>query len=59
MNRDDVSVGTGVIYEDGSGKREDGIVTSMNDSYAFVRYADDHYSKATRFEDLEPLKVGE
>jgi hypothetical protein len=58
VNRDEVTVGMGVIYEDGSGKREDGIVTSVNDSYAFVRYAGDHGSKATRFEDLEPLRIG-
>ncbi len=59
MKHDDAKAGMGVVYTDGSGKREDGIITSFNDSYAFVRYAGDHYSKATQFEDLELMKIKE
>ena len=59
MNREGVHPGMGVIYEDGSGKCEDGIVTSVNDSYAFVRYTGDQYPKSTRFEDLKPLNKEE
>lgn len=35
--------------------REDGVITSANDAYVFVRYAGDRGSKATRPEDLEWL----
>jgi len=34
-------------------KKEVGVVTSMNDSFVFVRYGTDTTSKATRREDLE------
>lgn len=35
-------IGAGVVY--GS---EDGVITSVNDTYAFVRYSGDQHSKAT------------
>ncbi len=35
--------------------REDGVITSANDSMIFVRYGGDRGSKATRPEDLEWL----
>lgn len=31
------------------------MVTSVNDTYVFVRYGSDTHSKATRPEDLQPL----
>jgi hypothetical protein len=40
-------VGQLVIYTPGSGPREDGVITSWNDKYIFVRYGADKISKAT------------
>lgn len=36
-------------------KSEDGVITSVNDTYVFVQYVGDRHSKATRPEDLEFL----
>lgn len=36
-------------------RKEDGMITSVNDTYVFVRYAGDQHSKATSPEDLELL----
>jgi hypothetical protein len=57
-------IGKAVIYrpdDDGSYKptarrAEQGIVTSVNDVWVFVRYGSDHHSKATAPRDLEPLR---
>lgn len=38
---------------------EDGIITSVNDRGAFVRYGRDSTSKLTSFEDLELLTIGD
>ena len=38
---------------------EEGVITSFNDSYVFLRYGTDGWSKATRREDLEWLSVPE
>jgi hypothetical protein len=41
-------VGDGVVYEPYPGApREDGHITSVNDTYVFVRYVGDRASKAT------------
>jgi hypothetical protein len=48
-------VGAGVVYAPSSGKREDGVITSVNASYVFVRYAGDNGSKATNPADLTLL----
>lgn len=51
-------IGRGVVYMPGHGQtNEDGIITSVNDSYVFVRYAGDIHSKATRYEDLRWLSA--
>jgi hypothetical protein len=36
-----------------NGKGERGIITSFNEHFVFVRYRDDHFSKATLRNDLE------
>lgn len=54
-------IGRGVVYYPpevegvDSLPPEDGVITSMNDGYVFVRYAGDVGSKATRYEDLRWL----
>lgn len=41
-------VGDGVVYDPGNGQpREDGVITSVNSRYVFVRYHGDTGSKAT------------
>jgi hypothetical protein len=47
-------IGRKVTYRDRGGyKVEEGIITSMNDQYIFVRYGAETISKATRPQDLE------
>ena len=47
------NVGRGVIYTAYDGApSEQGVITSANDNYVFVRYDGDQQSKATRPEDL-------
>lgn len=46
-----------VVYTDGAGKKEAGVVTSLGDRGAFVRYLGDASSKLTRFEDIEPMDL--
>lgn len=60
MNLDDAraNVGNGVVYKRPDTRLEDGVITSVNDTYVFVRYAGDQTSKATRPEDLELLNRG-
>ena len=49
-------VGRAVVYTPYPGAQtEDGVITSMNDDYVFVRYAGDVGSKATRYKDLRWL----
>ena len=43
-------VGSGVVY-----RGEDGTITSVNDSFVFVRYGSDQHSKATSPGDLQLL----
>jgi hypothetical protein len=49
------NIGAGVVYTPRHGRREDGVLTSVGCSYAFVRYAGDATSKATPPEHLELL----
>lgn len=46
-------IGCKVVYRNGLGQFEDGVITSFNDHYVFVRYGADAHSKATRREDLQ------
>lgn len=45
-------VGRKVIYDPGY-KTEEGVITSFNDHYVFVRYGSDVQSKATNYSDLK------
>jgi hypothetical protein len=49
-------VGRGVVYMPRVGPWEDGIITSYNERYVFVRYRGSETSKATRPLDLDWLK---
>lgn len=52
----ETDVGRSVVYTPYAGaKTEDGVITSVNDDYVFVRYGADKNSKATRPEDLKWL----
>lgn len=47
-------IGSGVVYRPYPGApAEDGEITSVNDSYVFVRFVGDRQSKACRAEDLK------
>ena len=47
------NIGADVVFRGGaSAEDEDGVITSVNDTYVFVRYAGDQHGKATRPEDL-------
>jgi hypothetical protein len=46
-------IGRKVVYKQGYEFREEGVITSFNMRYVFVRYGADVQSKATRREDLE------
>ncbi len=48
-------VGHGVVYRTAHGPTEQGVITSVNDAYVFVRYGTDAGSQATRPEQLELL----
>ena len=48
-------VGLKVVYDGGPGALEEGVVTSVNDRFVFVRYGSDVGSKATPPERLTPL----
>lgn len=50
MNIGDAQAGSRVVYQP---TKEDGVVTSINSTYVFVRYGDDTHSKATDPGDLE------
>jgi hypothetical protein len=56
------SVGMGVVYTPSTmhgpprtARPEDGVITSVNETWVFVRYAGDQHSKATAPQDLELL----
>jgi hypothetical protein len=48
-------LGAGVVYKNGNGSREDGVITSVNNTWVFVRYRGDNHSKATDPSQLEKL----
>jgi hypothetical protein len=48
-------LGRGVVYTPRTGPREDGVITSWNDKYIFVRYDGDRVSKATNPGNLDFL----
>ena len=50
------AIGRAVVYYPTVGKNEDGVITSVNDTFVFVRYGAAKQSAATRPEDLEFLK---
>lgn len=56
INPEKNDIGRGVVYTPRFGPKEDGVITSFNDAYVFVRYKDQHptaHGKATKREDLE------
>ena len=62
MRIEDAEVGRAVVYTPYKGcppdALEEGIITSKNDKYVFVRYGSNYHSKATSPEDLEPVGKG-
>ena len=48
-------IGDGVVYHAGGPAPEDGVITSVNDTYVFVRYRGDFGSKATHPAQLDWL----
>jgi hypothetical protein len=48
----DKDIGRAVRYQPRYRVMEDGVITSFNDSYVFVRYGLDKHSQATRREEL-------
>ncbi len=46
-------IGHAVVYMRGNPPFDEGVITSFNDSYVFVRYGKDKHSKATHRADLE------
>ncbi len=58
MKPGDFKIGDAVVYVDHSGKREDGMVTSVNDSFVFVKFKHQHPNangKACLAKSLEKL----
>lgn len=57
MKIEDAEIGGKVIYKPFTVNKdnpiEEGVITSKNDYYVFVRYGSDIYSKATRAEHIE------
>lgn len=57
MRLEDVKLGRYVTYTPFAGcdpsLKEEGMITSVNDKFVFVRYGNDANSKATNPEDLE------
>lgn len=49
------NIGVGVTYRPPGGVIEDGVITSVNARWVFVRYRGDNHSKATHPRDLEWL----
>ncbi len=50
-------IGSVVIYENWNGKREQGVITSVNDTYVFVCYGANVGSQATGPDCLEFLST--
>lgn len=50
-------IGDGVVYSPTQGHAEDGVITSVNQRFVFVRYGGDQHSKATAAEQLTLLMV--
>lgn len=48
-------IGNKVVYRTGYGRVEEGVVTSVNDRFVFVRYGSDVHSKSTDPSAIEPL----
>lgn len=48
-------LGAGVVYKNGNGSSEDGVITSVNSTWVFVQYRGDFHSKATDPAQLNPL----
>lgn len=48
-----LDIGRAVVYKDHRGKREDGVISSWNASYIFVRYRGELGAKATSPGDLD------
>lgn len=48
-------IGDGVVYSPSHGKGEDGVITSVNTQWVFVRYIGDMHSKATAPDQLTLL----
>ncbi len=46
-------IGRGVVYRPMVGSPESGVITSVNETFVFVRYGSNKQSAATRPEDLE------
>jgi hypothetical protein len=46
------AVGRAVVYEYSPGRFDEGVITSTNDQFAFVRYGAQQTSQATRPQDL-------
>jgi hypothetical protein len=54
INPSDDDIGRKVVYTTiWNDTREEGVITSFNNHFVFVRYGSDINSKATRREDLE------
>ena len=48
----EADIGRAVCYKQGFDPVEEGVITSFNDNYVFVRYGSDKQSKATKRRDL-------
>lgn len=48
-------IGSAVVYRPRPGVVEQGVITSVNDRYVFVRYGAQMTSQATSPSDIEPL----
>ena len=46
-------IGRKVIYTSGHGEQEEGVITSLNNYFVFVRYGANVQSMATHREDLQ------
>ncbi len=59
MKLEDAQIGMKVIYTPHKGCKpeqlEEGVVTSKNDKFVFVRYGAEYCSKATYPDDIKPL----
>jgi hypothetical protein len=56
LHLDEAEIGRKVVYIPKHGKREDGVITSKNHKFIFVRYGNNVTSIATNPKDLFYLK---